>query len=217
MLRRDNKSAGLGWSLLLAAGALLLCWPVTAANAADGGEAAPEAAVELPAGDIAGLVTEPGGLAHADVPVALVPADAGLEAISTTTGPDGAYVLENVPLGTYTLVVGKPGLAVALQTTEGADSASLNVIIPALLLAPAPAGVPEGVTTGPAAAVPVVGEGDVTLVAAPLTYAEAAGGDATDATKPPKPPHPGKPKPPYPPGRPPDKPLPPPFVSPTLP
>lgn len=215
MLRRDNESAGLGWGLLLAAGALLLCWPVTAANAAAGGEAAPEAAVELPAGDIAGAVTEPGGVAQADVPVALVPADAGLEAISTTTGPDGAYVLENVPLGTYTLLVGKPGLAVALQTTEGADSASLNVIIPALLLAPAPAGVPEGVTTGPAAAVPVVGEGDVTLVAAPLTYA-AVGGPPDHPPGPPFP-HPGHPKPPYPPGRPPDKPPPPPFVSPILP
>ncbi len=215
MLRRDNESAGLGWGLLLAAGALLLCWPVTAANAADGGEVAPEAVVELPAGDIAGAVTEPGGVSpQADVPVALVPA-AGLEAISTTTGPDGAYVLKNVPLGTYMLVVGKPGLAVALQTTEGADSASLNVIIPALLLAPAPAGVPEGVITGPAAAVPVVGEGDVTLVAAPLTYA-AAGGPPDRPPGPPVP-HPGKPKWPAPPGRPPDKPLPPPFVSPISP
>ena len=120
-------------------------------------EAALEPVVTLPPGDIMGIVTRPDGeTPYANMPVALMDAAGGEAVMNVATAPDGTYVLEDVPAGTYTLQVGEPGLAVSLETEEGADAASLNVMMLELLVAPSVPNAPVGVEPTPAAATAVV-------------------------------------------------------------
>ncbi len=223
-------------ALVLAAGVMLLLigW-------ASGQEAAPEPGVdpataepavaedpgpvaiaELASGTITGTVTDVDGTTpRAGLSVTLVSLDDGSVVSGALTGADGTYVLEGVPVGIYLVHVSTPGLTAVVETTEKAKAQTLNVVMPTLLMAPAPAGTPEALQPQPAEGVALTEKDTVTLLAAPLTYpeelaatAEPAGGQGGDNPGQGGGPPPGKGRPPVPPGRPPDKPLPPPFVSP---
>jgi hypothetical protein len=217
------------WTVVLAmAAALVLCWAsgTAAANSGSMGATGPAApangpqvalAVRLPPGDITGIVTAADGLApHGSVPVALLDAT-GREVMTTQTGSDGAYVLKGVPAGTYTLRVGKPGLAAAMETSEGQDARPLNVRMPAASVAPPPVNVPKGLEGSPIQAAAIADGGSITLVATPAASGARRPGVGTSGSASTNGGNPGNPTPPAPPGRPPDKPLPPPFISPSRP
>ena len=208
-------------ALILAAGAMLLLISWAAGQEADPApdppvpaeaqEADAEAVAEVSAGAIEGTVTNVDGKTPwPGLVVALISLGDGSVVTETLTDAKGAYVLGEVPEGTYRLQVSLPGLSAVVQATDEGGMTTLNVVMPTLLLAPTPTGIPEELQPKPVEGVIVAGDYAVTLLAAPLTHPN----EPTGATGPARDGHPGKPKPPRPPGRPEDKPPPPPFVSP---
>lgn len=95
--RSIHAQAGL-WVLMLAPLALALAYPSLLGAQAG------------PAGSIHGTVLDPSGLAVPNAPVQVTPA-AGGTALMATTNATGAYNLNNVPGGTYTVQVNVTGFA----------------------------------------------------------------------------------------------------------
>ncbi len=96
--RSTHARAGL-WVLLLAPLALAIALAYPSLLAAQGG----------PAGSIHGTVLDPSGLAVANATVQVVPATGA--PLMATTNATGAYNLNNVPAGTYTVQVNVTGFA----------------------------------------------------------------------------------------------------------
>jgi len=239
---RDQTGRTVGQAAELLAAVALLWLGAVASRPAGAQEAAAQddaattgpPAVTLAPGQISGTVTGSGGTnLPTGLAVRLLDPVTGAETTGTMTNGSGRYVLKNVPAGLYELRVGEPGLAALIEVSEGADADALDVLMPALLVVPPPPGGPPGLAPTAAPAMAVAGDDGITLVAAPIlpepersAAVTASGGGPPGGGPPgggppgggpPGPEHPGKPRPPRPPGRPPDKPLPPPFVSPTCP
>ena len=223
MMGRTPRTGSLprwGWLLVFVCCSLTAAQTPTAEPLEQPTEPLP-AVVVMAAGDIQGVVT--GTDAATPLPgltVTLLDAATGLQVAGAITDEEGAYVLADVPAGTYRLTVGEPGIAATLRTTDGGDQSQLNVIIPQLLVAAAPSDVPAGLEPSPAEATAIPGEEGTTLVAMPAAVGaggEPPGQSGGDRRGPPDPfptppPYPGPP--PWPPGPPP---WPPPWISPIRP
>ncbi|MGD0760577.1 MAG: carboxypeptidase regulatory-like domain-containing protein [Candidatus Sulfotelmatobacter sp.] len=78
-------------------------------------------------GAIDGIVTDPSGAVISNVTVIATLRQTGQQ-FTVTTGPDGAYIIRNIPPGTYDITVSAPGFRATQIRTVPVHSTSLTAV-----------------------------------------------------------------------------------------